>query len=189
MNTSERSDTNVYQAPGADVVGQLEEFDESSMFSSRGRAGRLRYFGYVLGFSFLAGMAIAFISGIALAMGEGKNAMGGWVALASLVIDVAVISISIIFIIKRLHDLDWTGWLSLLTFVPLVNIIFGLVLLFAPGTAGPNKYGPPPKAGSSAVIIIIGLFLFIAILGILAAIAIPAYQDYVHRAQQVHQTQ
>ena len=46
--------------------------------------------------------------------------------------------------IRRCHDNDWSGWLVLLSFVPLVNIVFGLLLLFKPGTPGPNRFGPDP---------------------------------------------
>lgn len=43
--------------------------------------------------------------------------------------------------IGRLHDLDVSGWYSLLFFVPILNIFLGLYLLFAKGTDGANKYG------------------------------------------------
>jgi uncharacterized membrane protein YhaH (DUF805 family) len=41
--------------------------------------------------------------------------------------------ISIVAVIRRLHDLNLTSLLALLSFVPLVNVIFFLYLLFAPG--------------------------------------------------------
>ena len=47
--------------------------------------------------------------------------------------------------VKRLHDLDKSGWLILLMFVPIVNALFGLYMLFADGTVGPNQYGEDPK--------------------------------------------
>lgn len=46
--------------------------------------------------------------------------------------------------IKRLHDIDRSGWNSLLAFIPYVNIIFCLYLSFKKGTAGPNAYGDDP---------------------------------------------
>ena len=46
--------------------------------------------------------------------------------------------------IRRLHDLNKTGWLALLMLVPVVNTIFSLYLLFAPGTVGANDYGADP---------------------------------------------
>ncbi|WP_222931133.1 DUF805 domain-containing protein [Selenomonas caprae] len=44
----------------------------------------------------------------------------------------------------RLHDLDKTGWLSLIFLIPYANVPWGIYLLFAKGTEGPNQYGPDP---------------------------------------------
>ena len=43
--------------------------------------------------------------------------------------------------IKRLHDMECSGYYSLLFLVPFVNLILLGFLLFYPGTDGPNKYG------------------------------------------------
>lgn len=52
-----------------------------------------------------------------------------------------IISLSIS--IKRLHDVNRSGFFLLLAVVPLINLYL-LFLYISPGTAGPNKYGPPP---------------------------------------------
>ena len=46
--------------------------------------------------------------------------------------------------VRRLHDLDLSGWWMLLMLVPLVNIFFALYMLFFKGTEGPNQYGEDP---------------------------------------------
>lgn len=46
---------------------------------------------------------------------------------------------------KRLHDLNKSGWLILLCCVPIIGWIFALYMLFADGTVGPNPYGADPK--------------------------------------------
>ena len=46
--------------------------------------------------------------------------------------------------VRRLHDLDLSGWWMLLLFVPLVNILFYIYILFFKGTEGPNQYGEDP---------------------------------------------
>ena len=46
--------------------------------------------------------------------------------------------------VRRLHDLDLSGWWMLLMLVPLVNIFFALYMLFFKGTDGPNQYGDDP---------------------------------------------
>ncbi len=55
---------------------------------------------------------------------------------------------SIILTIKRLHDMDYSGFVVLLCFVPLVSIIIDMMLLFGKGDAGPNKYGDDPLQAS-----------------------------------------
>jgi len=69
------------------------------------------------------------------------------------------ISLSIIFIatlwpflsvtIKRLHDIDLTGWFSLIALVPYINLLFVLLVGLVPGNKATNKYGPNPKQSSS----------------------------------------
>jgi uncharacterized membrane protein YhaH (DUF805 family) len=44
--------------------------------------------------------------------------------------------------VRRLHDLDKSGWWLLLGLIPIVGLI--LIYWFAqPGTPGPNRFGPP----------------------------------------------
>lgn len=47
--------------------------------------------------------------------------------------------------VRRLHDFDMNGWLSLLGLIPYLNIIYWLFLIFKDGTIGFNKYGEDPK--------------------------------------------
>jgi uncharacterized membrane protein YhaH (DUF805 family) len=43
--------------------------------------------------------------------------------------------------IRRCHDLGHDGKMSLLYFVPVVNVFFWLYLILRKGTEGPNRYG------------------------------------------------
>jgi len=43
--------------------------------------------------------------------------------------------------VKRLHDVNVTGWAALTLIVPIVGIVAVLALLVIPGTPGPNAYG------------------------------------------------
>ena len=47
----------------------------------------------------------------------------------------------IVFLIRRLHDLNKTGWLSLLLLVPFIQLVFTLYVLLAAGTPHRNDYG------------------------------------------------
>lgn len=46
-------------------------------------------------------------------------------------------------LIRRWHDMNVTGWLSLVYLVPVADVAVYLVLQFAPGTPGANEYGLP----------------------------------------------
>jgi uncharacterized membrane protein YhaH (DUF805 family) len=48
--------------------------------------------------------------------------------------------------VKRLHDVGKSGWLALLLFVPIANVILFGFLAFTPGVKGANEYGPEPAA-------------------------------------------
>ena len=67
-------------------------------------------------------------------------------AIASLgtVISVAAAIPSFMLMIRRLHDLNRPAWWCIGVFVPLVNLVLGIYLLFFKGTDGPNDYGPDP---------------------------------------------
>lgn len=65
---------------------------------------------------------------------------------------VIVVFIMLIFVIimaiqvvKRLHDMNMSGWWYLILFIPFVNILFGLFIMFYPGTKGKNNYGYNPR--------------------------------------------
>ena len=48
--------------------------------------------------------------------------------------------------IRRLHDLDKSGWWVLLSFVPIINFVLGLYLMFKKGMEGNNRFGSDPLA-------------------------------------------
>lgn len=47
--------------------------------------------------------------------------------------------------VRRLHDTDRSGWMYLLSIIPLVNLYL-LYLLIIKGTAGANRFGDDPLA-------------------------------------------
>ena len=49
--------------------------------------------------------------------------------------------------VRRLHDLDKSGWFLLLAFIPLVGAIILIVWACQEGTPGPNRFGPPAGGG------------------------------------------
>ena len=51
-------------------------------------------------------------------------------------------------LVRRLHDLGFTGWVILVTIVPMIGqiaaLVFGLMCIFGEGQGEENKYGPVP---------------------------------------------
>jgi uncharacterized membrane protein YhaH (DUF805 family) len=47
--------------------------------------------------------------------------------------------------VSRLHDVGWSGWATLLLFVPLVDVLVFLLLLLAPGQKTANTFGERSK--------------------------------------------
>ena len=167
---------NPYQAPDGSLLQEDDEVGVINFFSPSSRIGRLRMLTHTL--------VIYLGFGIIAAIVGGALATSGMVLLGFLiaVMYIGLIVILWIIMIQRLHDLNRSGWYSLLSFVPLVNIALSLILLFAPGTDGKNKFGPrPPK--NQWYHWVGGLIFPIAFIGVIAAVSIPAYQDYTERAK------
>lgn len=182
--------TNPYQAPKSDVTHQTQEFNDSGVWSMRGRIGRLRYLAYVGAVSFITFALLVIVGAITGAIFSGDSELGaGSIAMIILLVLVYgfIIFMSFVFGIRRLNDLDQTGWLILLMFVPLVSAILSLVLIFMPGTQGSNKYGAPPAENPLWVKLCAFVLPALLVLGMLAAIALPAYKDYTDRAEQYQQ--
>lgn len=115
-------------------------------FAFDGRIRRIEYFlsgilgGIVFGIAWTLGIG-AFILGAA-AGSAGGSAFGLLIGFAALI---ASAWFSLAQGVKRLHDLNKSGWLILLCCVPIVGWVFALYMLFADGTVGPNQYGEDPK--------------------------------------------
>lgn len=164
---------NPYESPRSRVadVQQDFEYQDIKMWSPSGRIGRLRYLAYSVGASLVLGVVAGVFSAT---LGP---AVGGVVTLLAYI---PFIVFALLIGIQRSHDMNWSGWTILLAMIPFV----GLIWLFKRGTQGANSYGNPPPPNTTGVKILACLLPIIALIGIAAAIAIPAYQDYVTRAQQ-----
>jgi uncharacterized membrane protein YhaH (DUF805 family) len=114
------------------------------------RIGRLVYFGWMLPICVISGFITAYV----------KDNLYGDEASTVLWITGIISAVFAAFpIVKRLHDLNKSGWLWLLGLIPLVNVFFGIYLLFGKGTEASNDYGAPPekllkkiRIGSSSVV-------------------------------------
>ncbi len=53
--------------------------------------------------------------------------------------------------VRRLHDVDKSGWYYLLIFIPLIGAIWLLILFCTEGTPGRNQYGFNPKEDDNEI--------------------------------------
>lgn len=115
------------------------------LFGLKGRMTRLWWWLARLGAypaAFVAMMLVAAVMSLA-PEGDLPSAIEG---LLVVLIVVALTWIEIATSIRRLHDLDLSGWFYLVSLVPLVGLVFYVVVLGClPGTKGRNNYGPPPN--------------------------------------------
>lgn len=174
---------NPYQTPDANLGMGGNDYVNLSVLTHRGRLGRIRYLAYSfvigLAFSALVIALLAVAGGLSLLRGEtapDQLGMGFMIAVGlAVLLAIPATVIGIFMIIKRLHDIGWSGWLTLLIFVPLVNYVMILLLWCVPGTKGPNEHGaqtPPNGVG----VTILGLINpVLTVLGIVAAFAMPMY--------------
>jgi uncharacterized membrane protein YhaH (DUF805 family) len=118
-----------------------------SLFSFRGRLGRLAHFLQSIA---IMGVLLAALAGITATLLITEELVGGeglfLLGVAAMGVVYAVAAVLLVFVsIKRLHDLDLSGWFYLVMLIPLASFLFALYMLFAPGTNGPNRYGPVPS--------------------------------------------
>jgi len=176
---------NPYESPDHSEKNTPDERYQPKVFSLNGRIGRLRYFAYSWLYNFLSIVIMGILAAIffpALTEGDPEAPSGSMLAVMGLL----YLPIFFCFIVaarRRLHDLNSNGWLSLLVLVPLVNFFFAIYLLIWPGTSETNDYGLRPTS-NPVLLILLGLLGPIMVIGILAAVAIPAYQDFLELAQQ-----
>jgi uncharacterized membrane protein YhaH (DUF805 family) len=69
------------------------------------------------------------------------------IQIISSLFSLAVLIPGIAIAVRRLHDLDRSGWWILLALIPLIGAIILLIWFISKGTDGPNRFGPDRLAG------------------------------------------
>ncbi len=150
--------------------------------SPEGRFGRLSsigWYGFVHLIAFFATFALSLMLGIfnfhTLSMdNQFVNTLTGIAGLGFVIILVLYFYLLVVITVRRLHDLNRSGWLMLLLLLPLVNVLMGLYLLLAAGTQGSNKYGLPRETPVWEKILA-WLMIIIAVLSFLASGSMISY--------------
>src|SRR5262245_37102264 len=117
--------------------GQAIASGFSSYVNFSSRAPRSEYWYWTL-FVVLVGIAAGIIDMTLFPEVE----VGPTNALSSLALFLPGLAVSI----RRLHDLDRTGWWVLIVFTVIGTILL-IIWNCMRGTAGPNRFGPDPLAG------------------------------------------
>lgn len=71
------------------------------------------------------------------------DSLGMLASIVSVIVFIAIAIVSLGISVRRYHDLDWSGWFVLLGFIPIVNLVMLIVLLFKQGTPAANRFGEP----------------------------------------------
>ena len=106
-----------------------------SYFNVEGRARRTEYWMF-----FLVYLGIIIVASVLDAM-TGTGLLAGLVALAHLIPNITVG-------VRRLHDIDRSGWWLLVALVPLIGWIIAIYWAVKEGDAQTNSYGASPKAAA-----------------------------------------
>lgn len=117
-------------------------FGKYAVFS--GRARRSEYWWWVL---FVAIMSIAtqFIDGAVLAPVLGFQAFQQEAGQPlTIIFSLGVLLPGLGVAVRRMHDIDRSGWWLLIAFVPILGILLLIYWFVQIGTAGTNRFGTDP---------------------------------------------
>ncbi|MBI2512119.1 MAG: DUF805 domain-containing protein [Opitutae bacterium] len=101
----------------------------------------------------LAALLVNFVfAGMVMPSDPALAGIGGLIAMPGLI---AIGLVSLAAQVKRWHDLDRSGWMVLVSLVPIVGFLVNLICLgFLRGTAGANRFGEPegvaPRAAAGS---------------------------------------
>ena len=110
----------------------------------KGRARRREYWMFAL-FNIIVIMALLLVAGM---IGSATDSVE-LVSIPIMIYYVAIILPSIAVAVRRLHDINKSGWYYLVSLIPLIGGIWLLVLLCTEGDRGDNQYGSNPKNPSN----------------------------------------
>ena len=104
------------------------------LFSFKGRAKRTEYW--------LLGICSGLLMLPVTVTDEADMTLG--LALYALVMAIPLTWLSLAVVTRRFHDLGKSGWFTIFTCIPFVNIVFGVYVAFFKGQQQDNEYGPNP---------------------------------------------
>ena len=172
---------NPYIAPTADMTMAPSDTVtyQPRVFALKGRIGRLRYFAYAMLLTMIA--IIPYLVFIAM-----KGAVAADASPLKHVLLLPSYAAGILLATRRLADIGHSRWWAVLMPIPFVSIIPFLYLVIRPGDEQANAYGLPPCANTRGVVAAAWLLPVVFVVGVMMAVAVPAYQGYVQKARAAH---
>lgn len=111
-------------------------------FDFSGRSDRTEYWWFCFSFWLLVAggvlLDLAFLGSAVNAVGEPTGVFAPLAVLVSLIPCLAVT-------VRRLHDIERSGWWCLIGLIPVLGLIVMLVWMLSPGTRAANQFGAPPS--------------------------------------------
>ncbi|WP_251423573.1 DUF805 domain-containing protein [Veillonella agrestimuris] len=146
-----------------------------------GRASRGEYWRYSF-FSSIVACAILFLASIIGLLTNGFVAIGIFY-IATMIMGFALFLPGLAITVRRLHDINKSGFYFLINFIPLIGPIWFIILMITKGDSSANNYGEPtsylpvtteiqnkynlqPSPTSQSTILLIILHLALLIIGI-----------------------
>lgn len=120
----------IYQIRRKDIMKwYLSVLKKYAEFS--GRASRREYWMFVL---------------INILISIGVSIIGNMIKMPTLtsLYSLAVLLPSLAVGVRRLHDIGKSGWMLLVSLIPLIGIVWLIILMATSGDEGENEYGMPP---------------------------------------------
>ena len=118
----------------------VEALNKYAVFSGRSRRKEYWYF-------VLCNVIVSLVlSGLDALLGTFSSSAN--VGLLSGIYALAIIIPTLAVSVRRLHDIDRTGWWVLIHLVPVIGSIVLLVFAVLDGTPGENRFGSNPKGST-----------------------------------------
>lgn len=113
-----------------DIIAIIKSVILKNYVNFEGRATRAEFWWFFL-FTFVIGVICSVLGKVGVIL--------------SAIIGLGLLLPNLGLSVRRLHDINKSGWLLLLSFIPLVGAIILIVWWAKEGDAEPNQYGPVPE--------------------------------------------
>lgn len=162
--------------------------DNNKPLSAKGRFARLAYMAWYLVISLvflLVLTAVIVIAGLISQSSPEPHGNGLVTPIVVGMLFLVFVYFTVVITIRRLHDLNRSGWFSVLMFVPVINLFFMLYVMLIRGMLGANRFGALRANDDWEKGLGIVSFI-LCIIGLIALMALTVWGlDYVHEVNSL----